>query len=81
MAQPVVRVRMILISRARERYADLTPEEFQRRRARGWDLVSMISISVGQVNACCCLGAKRTAANEFLIKAGRCTVTHTDKQP
>lgn len=30
---------LIFDSRARERYADLTPEDFERRRTRGWELV------------------------------------------
>ncbi len=33
-----------LSARARERYADLTPEEYERRRTRGWELVSMTGI-------------------------------------
>ena len=33
-----------LSNRARERYADLTPEEYERRRTRGWELVSMTGI-------------------------------------
>ena len=33
---------LMLDSRAAERYADLTPDQLQRRRARRWELVSIV---------------------------------------